>query len=67
MGARDADCVFVVFHDLPYHDSTFHHREVSLFGFCKLWVIWMDCRSIYNKINIIGNIFGILSIYYMDT
>ena len=60
---RSADCnaVFVVQHDLTEELCPCQHRNISAFHFYKFRIVRMNGCGIYDKINIIGDIFCFLS------
>ena len=63
LAVRSADCnaVFVVQHDLTEELRPCQHRNISAFHFYKFRIVRMNGCGIYDKINIIGDIFCFLS------
>ena len=67
MCAGNCNGILVIFHYLSYHFGTFHHWKSQFFCCFKFGIVRMDGCRIYNKVDIPGNIFFGLAIYYMDT
>ena len=63
----NADCIWVVLHDLTYHLSSLHHRNAEFFGTDKFRIVRVNSRCIDNQVNVISDIFCFLSVYNIYT
>lgn len=63
--AGDGDGGGIILHDLAHHGAPRHNRDSEFDGPFVFRVIRFYGRCIYNKGNIVSNIFLVLSIYYL--
>ena len=62
MGSGYSDGIFVVAHDLTEQFGSVHVRDAFTDNSLEFRIVRMDCSSIDDQINIVGDVFSFLSI-----